>query len=391
MDSIMNKYLFVTIPEKGHINPMIGTAQFLQQLGHKVFFSSPADIGQYLNKFELQFVPNLVTSSPSRPTCGAELVELVQDKEMLSDWVTSLLCNGLEDAIPAYQQCYNEINPDCVVIDPLMYAPALAAHINSTPWVALSNSMNPVLPSSLTSDLLSTSKKIDKFRYDLIEKHKLKTSFRGCDILSPHLNIVFTTPSVSGYNKHDVQQVGPTFPYPESIKKFERRYPERPMIYISFGSQVYYWPDFFERAVNACENLGAELVLSVGDLADTSYFQDLPSWVHSYRYAPQVSVLKQADLFVTHGGANSFMEAVYFGVPMIINPICNDQFHQSYFVRKNQLGTEKQVTEMSTNDLSSLFTQCLHSNEWCSGLKKAHESYQINGSLLAAQRIEDLC
>lgn len=35
---------------------------------------------------------------------------------------------------------------------------------------------------------------------------------------------------------------------------------------------------------------------------------------------PQLLVLRQADVFLTHAGMNSTMEALYFGVPMVAVP-----------------------------------------------------------------------
>ncbi len=40
---------------------------------------------------------------------------------------------------------------------------------------------------------------------------------------------------------------------------------------------------------------------------------------------PQLEVLKQANLFITHGGMNSSSESLYFGVPMIVIPVMGDQ------------------------------------------------------------------
>lgn len=41
--------------------------------------------------------------------------------------------------------------------------------------------------------------------------------------------------------------------------------------------------------------------------------------------APQLSVLKMADVFVTHGGMNSVSEALVHGVPLVVIPFITDQ------------------------------------------------------------------
>ena len=41
---------------------------------------------------------------------------------------------------------------------------------------------------------------------------------------------------------------------------------------------------------------------------------------------PQLDVLERADVFVTHGGMNSTMEALYYGVPLVVVPQMADQY-----------------------------------------------------------------
>jgi MGT family glycosyltransferase len=43
-------------------------------------------------------------------------------------------------------------------------------------------------------------------------------------------------------------------------------------------------------------------------------------------YVPQMAVLANADLFITHGGINSAHEAMLNGVPMIVLPRSADHF-----------------------------------------------------------------
>jgi len=37
-------------------------------------------------------------------------------------------------------------------------------------------------------------------------------------------------------------------------------------------------------------------------------------------YVPQLEVLQRTSVFVTHGGMNSMMESLYFGVPVVVVP-----------------------------------------------------------------------
>ncbi|MCV5706991.1 UDP-glucosyltransferase, partial [Escherichia coli] len=65
--------------------------------------------------------------------------------------------------------------------------------------------------------------------------------------------------------------------------------------------------------------------LSVGKHIDTNQLKNVPPNFKVYNYVPQLEVLKQANLFITHGGMNSSSESLYFGVPMIVIPVMGDQ------------------------------------------------------------------
>lgn len=87
------KVAFVLIPEKGHVNPYIGPAQALQERGHSVVIAAPGDIAAQITAAGLPF--HALPGSSDRPTHGAALVELIQDRERLSAWVGQLLLDGL--------------------------------------------------------------------------------------------------------------------------------------------------------------------------------------------------------------------------------------------------------------------------------------------------------
>jgi MGT family glycosyltransferase len=44
-----------------------------------------------------------------------------------------------------------------------------------------------------------------------------------------------------------------------------------------------------------------------------------------HQYVPQLEILEQADVFITHGGMNSSSEALHFGIPLVVIPVMGDQ------------------------------------------------------------------
>ncbi|MDE8672777.1 nucleotide disphospho-sugar-binding domain-containing protein [Priestia aryabhattai] len=78
-------------------------------------------------------------------------------------------------------------------------------------------------------------------------------------------------------------------------------------------------------SLEAFQEIQATVILSVGKHTDISQFKDIPSNFIIRNYVPQLEILEQADVFITHGGMNSTSEGLYFGVPPVVMPVVGDQ------------------------------------------------------------------
>ena len=333
----MTRVLFCVIPEKGHLNPYIGPAQALQALGAEVTFHAAADISAQLRAAGIERFVCPRTPAPGDTHRGAAFAERVRDAAWLRQWIRTLLVDAAEDAIEPLRAVIREIRPDIVAIDPMVYAAAIACDLEGVPWAAVSNSLNPVLPDELDSELLRTVRWLAPDRDALFARHGMTARFRGCDLLSPHLTIAFTTDALVG-PVPGIELVGPSLPRgprgDEVPFPWDWLDPERPLVYCSFGSQVYYQPVLFERVLDAVADRPVQLVASASDLE----LGRVPSNVLVRPYVPQLELLSRASVMITHGGANSVMEAIACGVPLLIAPLCNDQFHQVYFIERTGIG-----------------------------------------------------
>ncbi len=385
------KVAFAIIPEKGHINPYIGPAQALVDAGHEVAIAAPGDIGEQIARAGLDFRADLIgPAGEDRVTRGAGLVELIQDAGRLHRWIEQLLLDGLTEGVERVRDWYRRERADVVAIDPLYYAAAIAAELEHIPWAAVSNSLNPVIPPDLDSALLRTVRRLSPRRAELFRSAGFDASFSGCDVLSPYLTVAFATAALVGEPPAGVTLVGPSLPLRARGDEMAIRAlpPDRPVVYVSFGSQIYFWPEIFEKMLAAGRKLGVHLVLSMGDLVDD------PPWTGSlehcdvYRYAPQPELLRQAAVFVTHGGANSVMEATAAGVPMLISPMCNDQFHQAYFVERAGIGSVVDLEEAPVERIVERLGGLLTSPAVRSNMERVSKTYQTNGAVTTARLIE---
>lgn len=377
------KIAFALIPEKGHINPYIGPAQAFQDLGHDVIVAAPGDISAQIQQAGLRFQDALVPpQSNERVTSGPELVVLIQDPVRLDEWIEQLLLANIEPQIAAVRAWLQREQPDAVAIDPLYYASAIAAHLESIPWVNVSNSLNPVIPPQLDSALLRTVRRLSLRRAELFQSHGMEASFSGCDVLSPYLNIAFTTEALVGPAPTGVQLVGPSFPLRargDEVDVHPLTTGQR-IVYASFGSQLYHWPHIFEKLLVAGRALELHMIFAAGSL---------PLAADCYSYAPQLAILRRADVFVTHGGANSVMEGIAAGVPLLVSPMCNDQFHQAYFVERAGIGCVDDLIHAPVDRIVERLRYLLHDFGPRSAMQAVSATYQTNGARRAAELIVD--
>ncbi|BBD66902.1 glycosyl transferase family protein [Nostoc commune NIES-4072] len=99
----------------------------------------------------------------------------------------------------------------------------------------------------------------------------------------------------------------------------------QPLIYASMGTVQNRLLRIFNFFAEACNELNAQLVISLGGSATPESLQELPGNPLVVGYAPQLELLQKATLTITHAGMNTTLESLSNGVPMVAIPITNDQ------------------------------------------------------------------
>ena len=391
----MKRILFCVVPEKGHVNPCIGPAQHLQAADCEVAFYAPADISAQLEGAgDFTFLGPRETPERHDLSRGASFAANIRDAAWLRRWIHSLLIEYTPAQVDGIRAILRQWRPDVVVIDPLLYASAIAAELEGLPWVAMSNSLNPVLPDTLDSELLATVRWLAPERDRLFARYGIEAHFRGCDILSPHLTLAFTTEDLVGAAPQGVELVGPALPAgargDEPPFPWERIDAARPLVYMSLGSQLYYQPELFAKVIQATRATSAQLVLSVGELVNTDLLPVADERVIAVRYAPQLALLRQTHALINHGGANSVMEALACGVPMLLSPFCNDQFHSAWFVERAGAGCRLDLEQASVQEIATAINDLLRPGPLRERAAQIGASYRRDGSAEAARLIIEL-
>jgi zeaxanthin glucosyltransferase len=386
----MSRFLFVVLSEKGHVHPFIGPAQELARRGHEVAFYAPFDLRAPLGRAGFDRVFAGVAGAPPPPDAnrGRAFAELVADRARLRAWIQAMLVDtvpGEVERLTALVRARSH-RPDAIVADPMAYAAPIVASREGIPWAGLSTSLNPVVPDDWTSELIETTRALP--RAELFARHGAPGArFRVSDCLSPHLNVAFTTRALVGDAPPDVLLAGASMPLGARGDEGEpvALDPGRPLVFMSLGSQIYHQPRMFEVVVEASRGQPWQLVLAMGELAGVAA---VPEGVQAVRYASQLALLPRARVLITHGGANSVMEALAHGVPLLVSPICNDQPHNARFVERASAGHALDLSEAGPGEVrEKLAALCAEGPERAAAARIAASYAEAGGSRAAADAV----
>ena len=281
--------------------------------------------------------------------------------------------------------------PDAVVVDPMHYAAVIAAQLESIPWLCVASCLTSALPEGMDSDVLRAIRRVEAPRARLFSRYGFLPEFRAIDCLSPRLNVTFATRDLVGEPPAGVTLVGPSRPLSRRGDETPLRPlpQDKPVVYTSFGSQIFHYPEIFEKVLTACRPLGVHCVFSMGDLADEPRWKRPLDGCSVYRYAPQLELLPRASAFITHGGANSVMEALTAGTPMLVSPMCNDQDHQAHFARQAGVALVEDLRAAPIEAIRARVASLLGDGPVRRRIEEVSRGYRQNGAPLAARLIAE--
>jgi UDP:flavonoid glycosyltransferase YjiC (YdhE family) len=179
--------------------------------------------------------------------------------------------------------------------------------------------------------------------------------------LPAELNLLWSYPAVTPANFTDNRHparyrfVG----YPVSGRPARRGRCDRPLVYLSLGTEVmdnlWYGQRDTRDGVRRCvaglaERWASWDVEVVFAAMDRPVLARYPANWRVYAAVDQQDILSRADVFVTHGGSNSLHEAVVLQVPMVVAPFFGDQLLIGRRVRELGIGIALAVPEGTDKD-----------------------------------------
>ena len=111
----------------------------------------------------------------------------------------------------------------------------------------------------------------------------------------------------------------------------------KPLLYSSLGTAFNNWPEYYPILFDAVRALYINVFAALGSI-DPASLKDIPANVEVGQMVPQLDILSQASVFITHAGMGGTGEAIYYGVPMIAIPQMEEQAITARQIEKLGLG-----------------------------------------------------
>jgi len=162
---------------------------------------------------------------------------------------------------------------------------------------------------------------------------------------------------------------------------------EKPLIYASMGTLQNRVTEIFEIIALACAELDAQLVITMGGADIPEALKTLPGNPIVVSYAPQLELLPQAALTITHAGMNTTLECLTHGVPMVAIPVANDQPGIASRIVWSGVGMMIPVKKLTVENLSQAVKQVLNTDSYKENALRLQERIRHSGGVSQAADI----
>ena len=164
----------------------------------------------------------------------------------------------------------------------------------------------------------------------------------------------------------------------------------RPLIFASMGTvrSARNLP-IFRKIAQACTELDAQLVLSLGHWRDDSQspheqLGELPGNPLLVDFAPQLALLEKATMMITHAGQNTTLEALNQGVPLVALPRSDDQPALAARLQHAGVGLRASFSRFTPDELRGLISRVLTEDSFRDRAREMSRSLVKAGGVVRA-------
>ena len=318
----MAKIVYVGLPAHGHTNPTLPVMKELVQRGHTVLYYNAGFFQGKVAPTGVDFRA-LPEPLPTEREIAETLREFINASLMIAN-VSRRLAHYMIDEFEREQ-------PDLVIYDSIAMWGYIAARTLNIPQICfittfvLDGSQGAIglgTKARLFWSVLPYIPKLISWRRSMAQEFGKDNS--GGITEYADLNIVFTSKAFHPKNNFidgRFRFVGPSLE--SSLRDGDFPFDQLhggPKVYISLGTIIHLDKAFYGAVFKAFADYPAQFILSVGKNTDITQFDSTPDNFIVRNYVPQLAILQQVDVFITHGGMNSVHEGLYYGVPEIVVP-----------------------------------------------------------------------
>ena len=174
--------------------------------------------------------------------------------------------------------------------------------------------------------------------------------------------------------------MGPALEERANDESFDfKKDPNKKLIYISLGTVFNLNVEFYKKCIEVFVNSKEfQVIISIGKLINIKDLGEIPENISIFNYVPQLQILKQCDVFITHGGINSVNEGIYMNhLPLIVIPQEMDQIDNAKQIKKFEAGIFIDKDNFSSEILKNAIANILENKEkYKIGVEKIAESFK---------------
>jgi zeaxanthin glucosyltransferase len=392
----------------GHLNPMTALARQLQARGHDVLFLYSSDAAG------LPFIPDPEKDHVNK---NRGQTSKMQGEDALK-FGMRLLMTETEAKLKSLPAIVQANGVDALLLDTVQFYIELGPMQLGIPYVHVSNGLHfdysgytPLClygwPHQTTPPALARNREgVAQWANILGEANAgirahaesagLEVDWEDLDsTLSPLASITQTPSAFDFESSHWPSQFHHTGPFHNSEAREKVDFPwERltgePLIYASMGTILNGRLDVFRSIVAALEKQkDVQLVLSVGDQVDPEQIGPAKSNAIIVKRAPQLELLKQTSVCITHAGLNTVLESLAQGVPQVAIPVTYDQPGVAARIAHKKTGVVTSLEKLTVDHLSTLLNEVLTDSIYRENARKLQKAIaEANGLTVAADLVE---
>lgn len=391
----MGKVVFFNLPgAAGHINPSLGVVKELIRRGEQVIYYAGHDTAPRLR------------AMGAEPRTYEPYFQYHHNAAYATDVVTAALTQleNAEKCVDGLLKDLEQDAPDYIIYDSCcMWGKYLAQRLRvpgicfittfvSTPLAVFSDrSLGWLVAKTLVTGVPIV---VNARRRIINMLEKLDLAYRGLfyhifDIFQNEgdLNIVFLTrhfqPFGSTIPPH-YKFVGASVPEGRDDNDLSLNLDGRPLVYVSLGTVHNLREEFYRTCFRAFADERYQIVMSVGQETDPTSLGPIPDNFIVRRRVPQLEVLKNASLFISHGGMNSINESLYYQVPLIMVPQQPEQDFNAKRVQRLGAGLRLSGDKVSEHTLRTYTRRILEDRRFAENAREMGQTLKAAGGYLAA-------